>query len=296
MIDISKKLEELAKKGSYSAKHAQETEYSSSEASNEDESILPTKKSNSEMRNIIQMPLWKEFERGAPSCALRSSLFGIVKKGTREYLERKELAAWGDESISFTGKQLDQADLDVWLECLHLARNTEQGEVASFEKYSFLKSINRSNGKQNWVWLESSIERMIACAVKIKTGNKEYIGSLIQEGYIDQETGRYVLLLNPKLSDLFRKSYTLQHSQKRLSLKTDLSKWLCGYIESHRATKAAPHRVKIETLKKLCGSSTKELREFRRQAQNAASKLEEAGIIKNWKYIKGNDLLEFVKL
>ncbi|NOY71634.1 MAG: hypothetical protein GXP14_04545 [Gammaproteobacteria bacterium] len=241
-----------------------------------------------------QLPMWQDYQRGAPVCVLRSSIFGVVKRGRRRYLRREELAKWGEDKISYSGERLDQADLDVWLELLHLVRTTPLGQTVAFEKYTFLRQLGRSTGRQNWRWLEDSIARMMASTVEIKTGTKRYLGALIHKGYIDDESGRYVVILNTELMALFHAGYTLQHAKKRLLLSTDLAKWLCGYLESHKATEDHPHRVSVKRLHELCGSETKNLKHFRSKLKSAVDQLAEQEVIKKWTITK-NDILETVK-
>lgn len=240
--------------------------------------------------NVVQLPLWQDFQRAAPACVLRSALFGVVKRGRRGYLKDQILASWGSDHIAFRGERLDQADLDVWLEMLHISRETPLGETVEFEKYPMLKQLGRATGRTNWKWLESSIKRMIACCIEIKTGSKRYLGSLIEEGYIDDTTGRYVVILNRKMVDLFNAGFTLQHAEKRKLLNSDLSKWLAGYVESHKS----PHKVGVKTLHELCGSETKQFRNFRSDLRKAADAVQEQGIIKSW-LITDNDVFQFVK-
>jgi hypothetical protein len=240
--------------------------------------------------NVVQLPLWQEFQRAAPACVLRSALFGVVKRGRRGYLKDKVLAAWGDDHIAFRGERLDQADLDVWLEMLHICRTTPLGETVEFEKYPMLKQLGRSTGKNDWKWLESSIKRMIACCVEVKAGSKRYLGSLIERGYINDETGRYVIILNRDMVTLFNAGFTLQHAEKRKLLHSDLSKWLAGYVESHKS----PHKIAVKSLYNLCGTETKQLRDFRAKLKKAADALREHGIIKSW-MITGNDVFQIIK-
>ena len=241
-----------------------------------------------------QLPMWQDYQRGAPVCVLRSSIFGVVKRGRRRYLRREELAKWGEDKISYSGERLDQADLDVWLELLHLVRTTPLGQTVAFEKYVFLRQLGRSTGSKDWRWLENSIARMMTSTVEVKTGTKRYLGALIHKGYIDDESGRYVVILNTELMALFHAGYTLQHVKKRRLLNTDLAKWLCGYLESHKATPDYPHRVSVKRLHELCGSETKQLRDFRIKLKKAASQLEDQKIISQWTITK-TDMLETVK-
>ena len=71
---------------------------------------------------VIQLPLWPEPKRGAPNAVLRGALFAAVHKD-RRYMDRELLAAQDGIKVRFTGKQLDQSDLDVWEQVLHLARD-----------------------------------------------------------------------------------------------------------------------------------------------------------------------------
>jgi len=241
-----------------------------------------------------QLPMWQDYQRGAPVCILRSAIFGIVKRGRRRYLMREELAKWGTDTIFYTGQRLDQADLDVWLELLHLVRTTPLGQTVTFEKYTFLRQLGRSTGSKDWRWLEDSITRMMANTVEIKTGTKRYLGALIHKGYIDDEIGKYVVILNTELMALFHAGYTLQHAKKRRLLGTDLAKWLCGYLESHKATPDYPHRVLVKKLHELCGSETKHLKHFRAELKKAANQLKEQDIIQSWD-ITSSDVLEAIK-
>ena len=64
-----------------------------------------------------------EGKRGTPNCFLRSALFSaIYGNAKRKYLKNALLAVQGDVSITYTGEQLSQSDLDFVMAALHLAR------------------------------------------------------------------------------------------------------------------------------------------------------------------------------
>jgi len=71
---------------------------------------------------VVRLPLWPEELRTCPSCVLRSALFGMVRRGRRQYLQNQIVAAWAETTLRYTGIRLDQADLNVWLTALHLSR------------------------------------------------------------------------------------------------------------------------------------------------------------------------------
>jgi hypothetical protein len=89
----------------------------------------------------LTLPIWTSIERTAPAPIVRSALFGIVKRGTRRFVDREVLASWGNDSITFTGSQLDQADFDLWLEILHQSRE-QLGQPVYFTFKGILKAID----------------------------------------------------------------------------------------------------------------------------------------------------------
>ena len=128
---------------------------------------------------VIQLPLWPEPKRGAPNAVLRGALFAAVHKD-RRYMDRELLAAQDGIKVWFTGKQLDQSDLDVWEQVLHLARTQALGTECYFTAHGFLKALGRSTGKMNHEWLQMALERLTGAVVRISDGRWTYFGSLIE--------------------------------------------------------------------------------------------------------------------
>ena len=81
---------------------------------------------------VIQLPLWPEAKRGAPNAVLRAALFAAIQGKGRRYMNREVLAAQRGVTVRFTGMQLDQSDLDVWEQALHLARTQALGTRCYF--------------------------------------------------------------------------------------------------------------------------------------------------------------------
>lgn len=242
---------------------------------------------------IIQMPFWPEPARAAPSDILRSALFGISKKGKRLYFEREELASWKGTSIAFTGKRLDQWDEDVWLQSLHLYRQQELPSKVFCTNRSFLKEIGRSGDGRTIAKLHDSLERLVACAITLKTPEHLYQGSLLSGWAMERETGRLMLSLNKEVAQLFEGNISRINWEIRKALKTDLAKWLYAYTQTHKATKAQPHRATVSLLRELCGS-TASLKSFRYKLKAACEQLKASKIVDTWS-ITPNDALEFVR-
>lgn len=227
---------------------------------------------------IVQLPLWPEPARGTPNSFLRSALFAAIQGKTRKFLDKALLGAQAGYSVKFTGKQLDQSDLDVWEYAVHLARRHPLGNECTFRANAFLKSIGRSNGKANYKWLDDSITRLVACAVEIRCGSKVFVGSLLSSAPRDEETGLYKLRLDPDTVKLYGAAdWTNLEWEQREALKgKPLALWLHGFYATH----ARAYPVKVETLMELSGAGTKTKKHFTAALKRAFADLEEVGGIK----------------
>ena len=229
---------------------------------------------------VIQLPLWPEPKRGTPNAVLRGALFAAVHKD-RQYMHRQELIAAQDGiTIRYTGEQLDQADLDVWEQTLHLARTQALGTECYFTAHGFLKALGRSTGKRDHEWLKSVFSRLSATDVQISHKGRTYFGSLIEGGVRDEATGRYVVEINPKLAAFYGRSQWTQidwEQRQRLRGKP-LALWLHGFYASH----AAPYLLTVAYLHKLSGSRTKQLKHFKQNLVRALRDLEAVGTIKSF--------------
>lgn len=230
--------------------------------------------SEQSQQKIIQLPLWPETTRGVPNSVLRSALFGAVRRGRRAYQQRVEKATIDKIKVLHTGPTLDQADLDVWEQCLHLARESGLGTRIEFSAHSFLKAIGRSTGKSQHEWLKGAFTRLSASVVEIKDGSRAYWGALLHGGARNEELGCYIIELNPKIQALFGSDCwtQIQWSERQALSGHPLAQWLHGFYSTH----AKPYPYRAETLRHLCGSETAALWKFRQSLRKALNVLAEA--------------------
>ncbi|MEA3641767.1 MAG: plasmid replication initiator TrfA [Lamprobacter sp.] len=222
---------------------------------------------------VIKLPLWPEAVRGVPNVALRSALFGAVRRGPRRLLTRELITSVDGCEIRYTGGRLDQADLDVWEHCLHLARQDGVGCRIHFTAYSFLKHIQRATGGRNVEWLKNALARLASAVVEIQHGSRAYFGPMIQHGGRDDETGQYCIEINPAIVALYGPDgwSRVDWEQRKQLKKQPLAQWLHGFYTSH----AEPYAYKVETLHRLAGSETKQLKHFRADLKDALRHLAE---------------------
>lgn len=228
---------------------------------------------------VVQLPLWPEAKRGVPNSVLRGALFAAVQGKGRRYMKGELLAAQKGSAVRFTGMQLDQSDLDVWEQTLHLARQHPLGTRCHFTARGFLKALGRQPGKSGYEWLKDAFRRLGGALVEITHGRVTYGGSLL-EFIRDEDTGRYVLEINPKLASLYTATrWTALDWEKRGCLRgKPLALWLHGFIASH----ANLYPLSVEYLYGLSGSRTKRVRDFKRHLIQALRDLEAVAAIKSF--------------
>lgn len=213
--------------------------------------------------------------RGVPDSILRSALFSATRPGKRRQLDNEQVPSVRNVDIWQTGPQLQQIDLDVWIELVRLAAEV-QSSVISIPVRGLLKRLNRDTGAKSRGRLLSTLERLNASLVKIrytvKQGVRHYHGTMIFDVARDEKE-HLVIQLNPRLAALFDKSSwsALQIEQRHKLKRQPLAQWLHGYLSSH----ARPFPIKVETLKTLSGSNTKTLFHFRSELRGAIEKVED---------------------
>ena len=241
--------------------------------------------------NVALLPPWPSAVRGVPNSLLRSALFGAIKRGKRAYQQGVKKASVEGVTVIHTGPQLDQADLDVWQHCLHLARAEGLGTRIQFSAGSFLKAIERGAGGKDIEWLKNAFRRLSSSVVEVSDGKRAYFGPMLIGGARDDETGQYVIEMNLKIVSLFgTDGWTgVEFEVRRALKKQPLSQWLHGFYSSH----ARPFGFKVETIHRLCGSENAAIKGFRQELRQALQRLAE---VTKWTCeIDENDVVNVAK-
>jgi TrfA protein len=235
----------------------------------------------------IQLPLWQEGKRGTPNSFLRSALFAAIQGKDRVYLEGATLFSQQGITVKFTGKQLNQEDMTVWLALVDLGRQHPLGDECNLTAYKILKHMGLKDGGEQRKVLHNSILRLTACVVEISYSKKLYGGSLIYEFRVDEETKHYKIFLNRNLINLFGESdWTAINWAQRKQLKTKpLASKLHEYYSSHEY----PKPVTIKFLYKMTGSRNSQTASFKRQVKSALDALIKIGFLDSFRI--ENDLI-----
>jgi len=196
-------------------------------------------------------------------------------------------------AFSYTGTQLDQADLDTLLTLLRvLSDASKTGNVKKivsedgrheysrvfFTRYGFLKEMERKHSKSSYNWLEDSLLRLTGRLTLDVNGKGSISGPILgKQGQSENEDLSFVDI-NQDFTTLFKDDqFAFIDMGERLSLKKPFEKWLHGFVNSH----SGDSFFSAEQLMEKSGSTTKRARDFMRQSATPAfKKLEEMGVIK----------------
>lgn len=258
-----------------------------------------------ELAQPEQLGLWPDDKRGVPNVALRCALFSAAKprKSRTLYREHALPAAIGTKAITYTGAQLYQYELDVWLEVLHRCRLRPAGDETEFHPHGFLRSLKRSTGKANYQQLHETMAVLHATSINVIVERDDrgkptgYRGHLIEKLRYNDSLCQWQVGLHPDIAELFApKEHTWLDIDARLALgKNYLAKWCHGWFSSHRK----PYPVSVERLHELSGSGTvARLRRFRESLRESLSEIalveKQRGRKFDWR-IDGEDLVHVVR-
>jgi len=235
----------------------------------------------------VQFPVcWGEEYRAAPNAIFRSALFPALssnEKEKRRFLEKEEIFCVAGIKVTFTGKQFDQSDLDVYLEILNIARNYPMGSVVKFSAYSLLKALGLPTGGSNHARLHSVIVRLRGGTLEIVDHKKRYFGGLIEIGMRDEITMEYEVMINPRFAALFGfDMFSKINIDKRRALgMNNTAKSISGYYATH----INPTAHKFETLIGIAGLSNTNKRQTKATIIKAHDAMKAVGILNDYTVI-----------
>jgi hypothetical protein len=207
-------------------------------------------------------PDWPDDRRGAPNEVIRSAIFGVVRTGRRKRVVNLPVAGPAGSSITITGWRLDQYDLDIWLEVMHLARNSKPGDPVRFTLHSMLKRLHRTahSGANDFKWLKQRLYNLGETSIKFDDGIEEGLaGALISSFRIVKASGEAEIETNPKLRALWESITHLDIEQRRALGQNQLAKAIHAALASHVAW--VPMR--LDVLVKRVGAEVDRVRNFR---------------------------------
>ena len=239
------------------------------------------KKEEERLENgVIYLSTWRKDRRGSPNSFLRSALFAAIQSKDRRDLKKADIFSQQGTTVTYTGQQLNQEDLTVWLALVDLMKKDPLGTECKFTAHEILKYMGLEIGGSGYERLNDAIVRMIACAVVIKTGTKTYMGSLIGGCDINEHTKVYRLDLNRHLVKLFGENdWTAINWEQRKQLR---HKPLCQKLHDYYSSHEQPLPVSIEFLSDITGSVNKQKADFKRKVKSALEELVKISFLRGY--------------
>lgn len=232
------------------------------------------------------VPIWGEHVFGAPNELIRSALFAAIEARHGSFRLREVIMEHGDTVISFTGRQLTQAHMDVYEGVMHFLRGSPEGTRVNFKAYQILKLIGRQTGKNEYAWLEDMLHDLVESIVSIRDRRGKFFrGALISSTIGDIHDGDFSVEITRYLVNLFNRGFTTVEWEQRWKLKRKpLACWLQLYYCSH----SEPFPITVEFLRAQSGSKTADLSKFRQSLKAALDEIKEIGVIDSWEIGKGD--------
>jgi hypothetical protein len=248
---------------------------------------------------VIQavLPLWDDEKRGVPNPFIRSGLFSVKNTETRIFMQKMPIASLSNYQVTYTGQELQQDDLSVWMSLINLARNQPMSDSILFTGYSLVKDLGWRMHSESYRRAKESIERLKVTGIEISTNNKEtaYSGSLIREyAWTAQDSkgnARWMIRFESRVSSLFMEDTTTLlewETRKKIGTRATVAQWLHSFYSSHRD----PIPLTVEKLYELCRSGDS-LSSFRRNIKNALNKLVDVEFLTHYSII--NDAVHVQK-
>lgn len=227
----------------------------------------------------LKLELWPDEVRGVPNAILRGALFGVGQERT-VHKKRTLVAAVDGYEIRFKGEAFNQTDLDVLEGMLHVAMPHPLGKRVEFTVHSFLKALGRGTSGKHHDEFKEQVMRLVTGGIEITDTKAKvtFMGTLVSKAFREEESGRYVVIFDKDMLNLYEAGYSHIDWNQRMALgKSTLAKWLHGFYATH----AKPYPYKVETLHNLCGSAAT-MKEFKRMLKKALGDLEGVGAIESW--------------
>jgi hypothetical protein len=242
-------------------------------------------------------PFWDDDSRGIPNPLIRGGLFGVSTSAKREFLPNMAVASLSNYKITYTGQDLQQDDLSVWMSLINLARKHPLSDKVRFTGYQLIRDLGWRMHSESYRRAQESIERLKVTAIKISTKDhaEGYAGSLIREyAWADADengTTKWMVRFEPRVSVLFMNDTTTLlewETRKKIGNRAAVAQWLHAFYATHRD----PYPLSVQKLHELCRSRA-QISTFRRNLRIALDKLIDVGFLRSYEFI--NDQVHLVR-
>jgi hypothetical protein len=234
------------------------------------------------------LPLWPDKRRGLPNPIARCALFRVGKEdddAKRRQMDYELISGSDPAMVHWTGKELFQSDLDVFLQVLHFGRAFKLGEPFIVTGQMILSELGKSDGLNNYIRLRDSVRRMAEGTLWITRADKlsGFNGHLLAKSNWAKQNEedrhmKWMFKLDEDIAPLFADDmYSRIDWDQRLQLKA-LAKWLHAFYHTHKI----PNPMPAQRIHELCGSKTDGMHHFRANLKKALDELVAVKFLRSW--------------
>ena len=250
------------------------------------------------------LPSWPDESRAAPNEVLRCALFTARnRKHARQQFRQQEIMTYGGGRVVYTGEELRQDDLDVWLEIFNIqkSRGIKYGEDVPFTVAELRKQLGWTmRGAAATNRLFTILTRLKANAVNFHSNRlRESVSLSMLSRFKSAEDGiehdgfgptnaadtEWSVRIDPEVSVLFGEGSYITRIEigQRRNLSGDLAKWLHGFYSSHRD----PIPLLVETLIENSGLQVGDKHRATQLVKDALKELVATGFLEHWEIKNG---------
>lgn len=186
--------------------------------------------------------------------------------------------------ITYTGEELLQEDLSVWMSLVNLASQRKWGDALYITGYQLVKDLGWRMHGDSYDTCKESIARLKANSVNIevKSGDAGYSGSLIREyaWTANSPDGRvmWMVRFEPRIVELFSKdmvTFVEWQMRKQIGPRNKIALWLHAFYMSH----TNPFPYTVGKLHELAQSEERNMHNFKARLFKALTLLQEKGFL-----------------
>ncbi|GBG14334.1 flavocytochrome C [Novimethylophilus kurashikiensis] len=212
------------------------------------------------------------------------------------------LAAYGGYEIwqEAGSPHLTQDHLDIWLLLIKASydnplNQSDKTVTVSFGYREMLRHLGKTGGGADMAWLRDKLTEMRMATYRITCGEQLTVTGLVHKfTQSPGEDGRYEVLLDAELRNLFSAGWTQLNLAHRLALagRTSahvLAQWLHAFYSTHRS----PVPLGTQKIQMLCGRAEMEAGKFNKLLQEAIEHINNSTI--GWKCEVNNGVVSVKK-
>lgn len=219
--------------------------------------------------------------RAMGNLVLRTPLFRPGRAGSagRVGYSLTVIYASGGIELLFTGTELRQDDLDVWLELLHDARD-DLAALRRFRVSGLLAALGRSRSAASRHALLASLARLAGASFAVKQNAKVISLSvrLIKNFRFDGVLCS--VELDENAAQLFGEhEWSSVQLPERRGLKSTLAQWLHGFFSTH----ARPFPLRLAYIRQQSGSAIRSDKKFKQEVRAALEELKAVNFLDDFR-------------